>query len=278
LNVDIADLGARAGSYRAAAARGRGRVTGFALIDGVLAPLDQARVPITDVQFTHGLGVYETIEAGPGRDPGPNLVRLAESARAIGVAMPDEGVLRAEIDRVARELGGAAWVRVNLTGDGRRQVWATPVDPARRHVPVRAGRAPHVDHPLLAGSVKHRSRGPWTAEVRRRKVDELLFVDADGRFTEGTSCAVVAVVGGAVWTAPWDGRILRSTTLERLLGHAARLGFEVIRTGPLSAGPWDALYVASTTRSLAPVLELDGEALVAWDPVGRALAEADDRP
>ena len=65
-------------------------------------------------------------------------------------------------------------------------------------------------------------------------------------------------------------------TLERLLGHAEALGLEVVREGPLARGPWDALYVASTTRSLAPVAELDGEPLPTWDPVGRALASADD--
>jgi branched-subunit amino acid aminotransferase/4-amino-4-deoxychorismate lyase len=249
---------------------------GFAVIDGVLVSLADASLPLTDVQFTHGLGVYETLEAGPGRDPAPNLQRLAESAAAIGVAMPDERILRAEIERVRGAVGQRAWVRINLTGDGRRQVWATPVDPARRHLPVRCGRAPHLDNPLLPGFVKHRSRGPWTAEVRKRKLDELLFVDADGRFTEGTSCAVLAVVGGVVFTAPWDGRILRSTTLERLLDHAARLNLPVTREGPPAAGPWDALYIASTTRSLAPVAELDGAELATWDPVGRALAAADD--
>jgi branched-subunit amino acid aminotransferase/4-amino-4-deoxychorismate lyase len=129
---------------------------------------------------------------------------------------------------------------------------------------------------MLPGFVKHRSRGAWMVEVRRRGVDEILFVDADGRFTEGTSCAVVTVVGGKVWTAPWDGRILASTTLRRLLAHATHLGIEVVRKGARPSEPFDALYVASTTRSLAPVEELDGRPLPTWDPIGRRLAAADD--
>ena len=249
---------------------------GFAWIDGRVVPLAEATVPITDVQFTHGLGVYETVEACVGGDYSLNLARLAASAEAIGVAMPDPARVVDEIEAVRARIGDRAWVRVNLTGDGRRQVWGTPVDPSRRHVPVRCARAPHVDHPLLAGSVKHRSRGPWVAELRRRGVDELLFVDAAGRFTEGTSCAVLAVTGGVLQTAPWDGRILASTTLDRLLGHADRLGIPVERKGPLADGAWDALYVASTTRSLSPVVELDGVTLATWDPIGRQLASADD--
>ena len=249
---------------------------GFAVVGGRVVPLAEATIPVTDVQFTHGLGVYETLEACPGADHSLNLQRLAASALAIGVAMPDEGVLLDEIEAVRARIGDRAWIRINLTGDGRRTVWGTPVDPSRRHVPVRAWRAPHVDLVLLPGSVKHRSRGPWMAELRRRGVDELLFVDAAGRFTEGSSCAVLAVTDGVLRTAAWDGRILASTTLERLLGHAGRLGIPVERVGPVAEAPWDALYVASTTRSLSPVSELDGVALPTWDPIGRALAAADD--
>lgn len=245
----------------------------IALIDGKPVPLDQAGIPLTDAAATHGLAVYETIEAAPGLDPGENLERLRKSAGFLCIDMPDEALLRAEIERVRQEVGERAWVRLTLTGDGRRIVWATPCDPARRHAPVRCARGPHVDHPLLPGWVKHRSRAAWMGGVRRKGVDELLFVDASGRFTEGTSCAVLAVCDGALWTAPWDGRILASTTLGRLLRHAERLQIPVVRQGPPSEGPWTALYVASTTRSLAPVSELDGVALPTWDPVGRKLVQ-----
>jgi branched-chain amino acid aminotransferase len=251
-------------------------VDGWALVEGRLLPLSEATVPITDVGFSHGLGVYETLEAGPGTDPAPNFERLRESALAIGLDAPDVATLRDEIERVRARIGDRAWIRVSLTGDGRRFVWGTAVDESRRHAPVRCGTAAHVDHPLLPGSVKHRSRGAWMLEVRRRNVDELLFVDADGRFTEGTSCAVLASIDGAVWTAPWDGRILASTTLRRLLGQAEGLGIPIVRRGARATEPFDALYVASTTRSLAPVAELDRHALAMWDPVGRMLADADD--
>lgn len=247
-----------------------------AVVDGVVVPLSKVCVPATDVALTYGLAVYEVLEAGGGLDPRPNLLRLRRSAVAIGAPMPDDAVLLREIGLVAAAIGGRCWVSIDLSGDGRRLVRAEPADPARRHVDTRCARAPHVDHPLLPGFVKHRSRAAWQAAVRRQRVDDLLFVDDAGEFTEGSSCAVLAVVDGVVVTAPWDGRILESTTLERLLQHAVRLGIPVEFRGPSAAGPWDALYVASTRRSLAPVVELDGVRLPGWDPVGRRLAAADD--
>jgi branched-subunit amino acid aminotransferase/4-amino-4-deoxychorismate lyase len=73
-------------------------------------------------------------------------------------------------------------------------------------------------------------------------------------------------------TAPHDGRILASTTLNELLERAASLNVPILREGPSALGGWDALYVASTTRVLAPVVLLDGVALPGWDPVGRLVA------
>ena len=78
---------------------------GWALVEGRLLPLAEATVPITDVGFTHGLGVYETLEAGPATDPAPNFERLRESALAIGLDAPDEVILRDEIERVRARIG-----------------------------------------------------------------------------------------------------------------------------------------------------------------------------
>jgi branched-chain amino acid aminotransferase len=245
-------------------------VEGWALVDGRGTPLSDASMPVTDAGWLQGWVAFETLELVDGSDPGANLERLRQSAAALGIVYPGDELLRSEIAEVHRRVG-PAWVRVDLTGSGRRVVWGTPIDPSRRHRGVRAARAAHVDHPWLPGAVKHRSRAAWAAETHRRGVDELLLVDAGGRFTEATNCAIVAVVSQTLYTAPWDGRILESTTLAGILAKAAALGITVHREGALASGPWQALYIASTTRHLAPVLELDGEALDGWDDVGRAL-------
>ena len=99
------------------------------------------------------------------------------------------------------------------------------------------------------------------------------MVDSDGRFTEGTSSAILAVIDGALWTAPHDGRILESTTCIEILERAEAAGIPVVRRGAPASGPWAGLYIASTTRDLAPVAELDGESLSGWEPVGQLLRE-----
>lgn len=245
------------------------------MVNGVGMPAEEATVPASDPGFSVGWAVFETMRSGLDGVPthlDAHLDRLAVSLRAARIPPVDRALLRAELRAVAERVGGRARLRVTVTGGGNRVVLGTPLDVLRLHHPVRARTGPHRDEPFLGGAVKHTSRAPWIVAVRRSGVDEVLLVDDEGRFTEGTSSGILAVWKGVVWTAPHDGRILESTTVHDVLARAETQGVEVRREGPGVAGPWDALYIASATRDLAPVIELDGRPLPGWDPVGRRLA------
>jgi branched-subunit amino acid aminotransferase/4-amino-4-deoxychorismate lyase len=247
----------------------------WATVDGVTTPLGEARVPVDDLAFQRGWSVFETMELVAGQDPGPHLDRLRTSCEVGRVPGFAPETIRAEVAALLARMDGRAYVRVALTRSGCRVITATPASTARWHAPVRCARGPHVTDPFLPGFVKHGSRMGWEVEVDRLGTDDVLRV-RDGRFTEGTRSGIVAVIDGTLWTHPADGSILESTTVARLVEHAEALGVPVRHEGPPARGPWDGLYIASSTRSLAPVVELDGEALSGWDPVGRALADADD--
>lgn len=246
---------------------------GWSLVNGHLTPADQAVVPATDLGLLRGWSVFETL-SWPDSHLAPHLARLSRSCEAAGLTMPDSELLSREIREVGARTPPPASVRVTLTASGNRIVTAQPVSLARRNAPVRCARGPHVDDPFVPGSVKHGSRMGWEVAVQRAGVDDVLRV-SDGRFTEGTRSGVLAVIDGVLYTAPHDGRILASTTVTRLTRHAAALGITVRREGPPADGPWDALYIASSTRGLAPVVELDGEPLAGFDPIGRRLARRD---
>lgn len=246
----------------------------IAMVDGRLVPLQEATIPVSDPGFLLGWTVFETFAASPGclERLDEHLERLRASASA--ALVPWQEGLEAEIVMAVQAFGAPARVRVTLTAGGRRVIAVSPQDTSRWNSPVRAARGPYRDEPFLGGRPKHSSRAPWAVAVARSGVDEVLLVDAEGRFTEGTTCGVLAVIEGVLWTAPDDGRILPSTTVIDLLRRAEALGVPVRREGPTAAGPWDGLYIASATRDLAPVVELDGVALPGWEAVGRALAAA----
>ncbi len=249
---------------------------GWAIVNGQGCPLHEAVLPLADPACTAGWSVFETLVIRKGEDAGrrrAHMDRLVQSCESAQIPVPNLDTLQDEMERARAHVRGEAHVRIMITGGGSRVITAQPADMSRLHAPVRAARGTHRDEPFLGGSVKHGSRAPWVVAVLQAGVDEVLLVDRKGRFTEGTRSSIFAICEGALWTAPHDGRILRSTTALELLEDAKALGIPVQREGPPSAGPWDALYIASTTRHLAPVVELDGQPLPAWDPLGRALAQ-----
>jgi branched-subunit amino acid aminotransferase/4-amino-4-deoxychorismate lyase len=246
-----------------------------AWVDGVATPLAEARFPVTDPAVMVGWSVFETLRVEGGRVAGlaEHLERLAGSASAALIELPDRGALAAEVAACAADVGAFGRVRVTLTGGGHRAVTGERMDPSRLHRPIRAARGPWRDEPFLGGAVKHGSRAPWVVAVKRSGLDEVLLVH-EGRFKEGTTCAILAVIGGELWTHPEDGSVLASTTVTDIVARAARIGIRARREPIPADGPWDGLYVASVLRDLAPVVDLDGVALPEGDPVGRALMTA----
>ena len=249
---------------------------GWAIVNGEECPLHAAVLPLSDPACTAGWSVFETLVIRKGDHTGrrrAHMERLVQSCKGAQIAVPDLVTLNEEIERARAHVSGEAHVRIMITGGGNRVITAQTADMSRLHAPVRAARGAHRDEPFLGGSIKHGSRAPWVVAVLKGGVDEVLLVDRNARFTEGTRSSIFAVHDGALWTAPHDDRILRSTTALELLEDAEALRIPIQREGPPSTGPWDALYIASTTRHLAPVIELDGELLPGWDPIGRALAQ-----
>ena len=246
----------------------------LAVVDGTVLPLAEARIPVTDPALTVGWSVFETllVERRSARALGEHLDRLAGSAHAAGMgAIPREAIER-EVALLVSQGPENARLRITLTGGGHRILWVESLDLSRVHQPIRAVRGPHRDEPILGGSVKHGSRAPWVVALRRSGADEVLLVDQEDRFTEGTTSAILAVMDGAVHLAPEDGRILPSTMRHEILARARQLGVDVVEQGPPAYGPWDGLYIASSTRDLAPVVSLDGQSLPGWEAVGRRLA------
>jgi branched-subunit amino acid aminotransferase/4-amino-4-deoxychorismate lyase len=227
--------------------------------------------PVDDPAITLGWSVFETLDLH--RSPWEvHLQRLAASCEAAEVPFPGQPALIAGLRALAAQAHPQR-VRITASASGRFVLLSEPLDPQRRHRPVRAKTGPASREPILGGAVKHASRCPWAVALRRSGVDEVLLVDHQGRFTEGTTSGILAVIGGVLYTAPFDGAILESTTTSALVDRAVRLGVPVVRAGAMADSAFDALYIASATRGLAPVVELDGRPMPGWDPVGRRLID-----
>jgi branched-subunit amino acid aminotransferase/4-amino-4-deoxychorismate lyase len=239
-------------------------------LDGVPCPTGQGLFKLDDPGLNLGMAVFETLRTY-GRRPfrvDTHLARLDASARHCGILW-DPVATRAEIDAVAASVPGESKINVLLTAGGHRVVKAVHLDLSRVGAPVRVATRPGSATPWLPGWVKHTSRLGWVLAARQAGVDEVIW-ELDGEWTEANRSNLFVVRGGVLRTPPDDGRILQGVTRDSVLVAAHALGLKV-REEPVPAGPCEELYLCSTLKELAPVVELDGQPGPGGGPIGDAV-------
>lgn len=125
----------------------------------------------------------------------------------------------------------------------------------------------HLDAPWLLGNVKTLSYAVNMAakrEAHRRGVDDVLFTSSDGYCLEGPTAALVVAKDGVLTTTPVEGTgILDSITQKQVFAKAEKDGwrteYRLIRPKELAKA--DGVWLVSSVRGAAPVLELDGREL-----------------
>ncbi len=237
------------------------------LVDG----RSDLQLPADDAGFTMGLAAFETL-----RSYGPRLFRaeahlerLARSAAFMDLPCPlDE--LRRDLETLDVRDGQA--VNVYLTPT-HRVVISRPLDQRRVRRAIRVATAPYEPPPWLPGWVKHSNRAGWELAAARAGVDELIFVDARGFWTECSRSNLLAVCDGVAITPPVDGRILPGVTRAAVI-EAARLDAVELREEPLPAARCHELYALSTLKEIAPIEMIDGAWARELGPVGVRLGHA----
>jgi len=243
------------------------------LFNGQRSPDGRIELDAADPGFTLGMAVFETLRTYDGAlfRLDEHIERLCASALAMGLRDPDGDRIAAELEDAAEALGQEAMVRVTLTAGGARVVRAAPLPSVPN--PFRCATRVFVPPVWLDGTVKHTSRAFSRRAVAESGVDEVLWVDDEGFFLEGTRSNVFAVIGDRLVTPPVDGRLLAGVTRSALIDAAYDAGVPVeVRPIPAAEGA-DELYVASTLKELTAIDELDGQPTNGAGPVGaRVLA------
>ncbi len=252
-------------------------------IDGKIVPLSRARVPVDDLGFQRGFGVFDFFRTYGGRPfrAREHLRRLRESAMAVGLAFPwEEGELLALVGRLLARAGfPEANLRLIASG-GSSPDFLTP-SPNPRLVAIAS--------PLQSYPAEWYERGAAMTVVRRERsfpeaktvnylaavsgiaaahragAVEPLIVDREGLVREGETANFFAVVSGTLVT-PGRG-ILRGVTRELVLELAR--GFLRVEERDLpfpELAEAEEAFITATNKEIVPVVNIGGRSVGAGSP------------
>jgi D-alanine transaminase len=260
----------------------------LAYVNGRFMELADATVPVEDRGLQFGDGVYEVIRTYRGRpfQVEAHLARLAQSAAAIGLTLPeavrqfpaliDEGIRRAafpdckvylQITRgvAPRDHAFPAHVAPTVIMTFRLM---RPLDPAL----AAEGVAVVTTDDIRWGRCDIKSVNLLANVLARQRALEVGAFEAllvrSGRITEGAVSNVIVVREGGLHTAPVGPEILAGVTRHLVLELARKQGLpireEAITLDQLRSA--DEVFLTGTTVEVLPVVKVDATVIGSGRP------------
>jgi branched-chain amino acid aminotransferase len=257
----------------------------FASVNGVVTPIEEARVSVLDNGFTFGDSVYETLRTYGGRpfEWERHLRRLRASADRLGFGIPptNEGLL-ARLDAVlAAAANPESYIRVivsrgvgDISYNFERVKGPTVVMAVKPYLPypdwhytegvpvalvsIRRNHPRALDPAIKSSNLLNSILA--MREAQARGAEEALLLNQAGQIAEGASTNLFVVQGGAVLTPLLDAGILagvtRAVVLEIVRGMGLPAREEALDPERLLSA--EEAFLTSTTREAVPIRTVDG--------------------
>lgn len=273
----------------------------LASLDGVIMPLGEARVPVTDRGFLFGDGVYEFLRVYRGRIhlADGHFRRLERSLGEIRIQHQGMGSLRRRVQELISRSGHAeATVYTQITRGSAPRAHAFPADAkpcelfyvtpfadpygekrangvkVARHPDIRWGRCDIKSLNLLGNCLAVQA-------AKESGGHETLLHKDDGTVTECGHSSFFAVLDGGIVTHPTGPRILPGITRDLIFELAAACSIPVrqraLRVEELSK--CQEMFLTSTSAEILPIVVVDDATVGSGKPgpVTKALQAAFSR-
>ena len=276
---------------------------GFASVNGIVVPAEEARVSVLDNGFAFGDSVYEVLRTygGLAFEPGRHFRRLRASAARLGFPVPvSDDFLLAQVDALLTRAGSVeSYIRIIVSrglGDcsySFEKVQGPTLVMIQK--PLLPYPACHYEDGIAVAAVGVRRNHPRALdpaikssnllnnilamrEAQARGAEEPVLLNHEGFVAEGASTNVFLARGGALFTPPLSAGILAGITREVVLELLPGLGIPC-REEPLHLEDLlgaDEAFMTSSTREVVPVKRVDETSIgsVRPGPLTRRVMEA----
>ena len=247
-------------------------------MDGVFRPLNETKLPVSDLIIQRGVGVFESIPTVDGRPlcMTAHIERLLVSANASTIDLPvapDEmkSIIREGLSRLARmEPGRETLIRPYITGGDDFDELKGFRHPRFFILFENANRPPKelYEKGVLLWPLDMARRSPetksvdymtsYSLEARENGAFEVLYCPG-GEITEGAHSSFFLVRDGELVTAPLT-RVLSGTTRRIVIELARRNGIRVCESVALLAGlsGYQEAFITGSLKGILPVVGVGG--------------------
>jgi branched-chain amino acid aminotransferase len=243
----------------------------IASVDGVLLPLAEARIPVTDDGLLRGDGVFEVMRLYDGvafaREN--HLARMARSAENLRLALDIDEIAR-DIDALlARAKPGDGLLRIVATRGGHRVALIEPLPPMPRALTL--GCVTFAPVRVLDGvkSLSYAANMLATRRARERGFDEALLVTPHSHVLELPTASFFWIVDGELRTPPLSEHLLDSITRE-IVVELDVVNETVTTRADLESA--EEAFVASSVYEVMAVRRIEEHELPTGGPVTQATA------
>lgn len=238
--------------------------------NGTILPASDAVMPLSNIEYAYGFGVYETIRVVKGKPLflSQHLERLEASAKAINLAhsftqtqwntWTHELIMETKADALnlkilligAREASGAQLLIIPLA----------PLFPDKRLF-VRGAAVISIQHERFMPQAKTLNMLPSYISYSKAKASgcyDALYINRDGCITEGTRTNFFAIRGRTLVSPP-KHEILEGVTLLNVIAVAEKNGYDISYEDiPLSRiKDFDGAFLTSTSSKIMPLSKID---------------------
>jgi len=260
----------------------------IAFLDGAYLPLEEAKISPLDRGFLFGDGIYEVVPSYAGNMVGfaPHIARMKTGLAAVGINLDWSEADWADLcNRLIKENGAGnlgIYLHVSRGADTKRfhgfpeniapTVFAFAFEIAPPPVADKAlansykvstdrdlrWERCHIKSTALLGNVLHFQQG------YKQGHGETLLFNANNELTEASACNAFIVKDGIVSTPPLDNQLLPGITRHIVLDVLRQDGSIAVEERTVTMDEVtsaDEVWITSSSKEIAPVIEIDGVAV-----------------
>lgn len=239
--------------------------------NGEILPIGEAHVPLANIEYAYGFGVYESIRVSGGSAYflEYHIERLMSSARIIGLehGFTPEMVSASVARLIEKNAADACNVKVLLIGgktpeDAQLNILClNPLFPDKKMYRdgVRAITYPY-ERPFPHAKTLNMLQSFFAYRAAKdADAYDALLIDREGRITEGTRTNFFCIKKRTLFS-PDEKDILPGVTRKAILKVAAETGFDVMQKDirPSDLSEYDGAFLTSTSSKILPLSSIDG--------------------